>query len=62
MSEKRCYTVKEVQEILGIGRSSVYKLLRRNEFRSIRLAGKHLIIKESFENWMKDISGQAQAT
>lgn len=32
MTEKRCYTVKEVQEILGISRPTVYKLLKRNEF------------------------------
>ena len=34
MEEKRCYTVKELQEILGISRPTVYELLKRNEFRS----------------------------
>ena len=32
-AEKRCYTVKEVQDILGISRPTVYELLKRNEFR-----------------------------
>lgn len=31
--EKRCYTVKELQEILGISRPTVYELLKKNEFR-----------------------------
>ena len=39
MSEKRCYTVKEVQEILGISRPTVYKLLKRNEFSWTKLDG-----------------------
>ena len=26
MSEKRCYTVKDLQEILGVSRPSVYDL------------------------------------
>ena len=39
MSEKRCYTVKELQEILGVSRPTVYSLLKRNEFRWIQLDG-----------------------
>ena len=35
MSEKRCYTVKDLQEILGVSRPSVYDLLKKNEFRWI---------------------------
>ena len=27
MSEKRCYTVKELQEILGVSRPTIYNLL-----------------------------------
>ena len=37
MSEKRCYTVKEVQEILDISRPTVYALLKKKEFRWIQL-------------------------
>ena len=29
MTEKRCYTVKELQEILGVSRPSVYELLKK---------------------------------
>ena len=32
-NEKRCYTVKDLQEMLDVSRSTVYKLLRQNEFR-----------------------------
>ena len=27
MSEKRCYTVQELQEILGVSRPTIYNLL-----------------------------------
>ena len=36
IAEKRCYTVKEVQEMLGISRPTVYELLKKNEFRWIQ--------------------------
>ena len=39
MAEKRCYTVAELQEILGVSRPTVYSLLKRNEFRWIQLDG-----------------------
>ena len=37
IAEKRCYTVKEVQEMLGISRPTVYELLKKNEFRWIQI-------------------------
>ena len=53
MAEKRCYTVQEIQDILCISRASVYNLLKRNEFRWIRLEGsKYRISKNSFDEWL----------
>ena len=39
MPEKRCYTVKEIQEILDVSRPTVYALLKKKEFRWIQLDG-----------------------
>ena len=53
MAEKRCYTVKELQEILGVSRPTVYNLLKKNEFRWIQLdGGKYRISKKSFDDWL----------
>lgn len=50
--EKRCYTVKELQEILGISRPTVYELLKKNEFRWIQIGTKYRICKKSFDEWL----------
>lgn len=50
--EKRCYTIKELQEILGISRPTVYELLKKNEFRWIRIGTKYRISKKSFDEWL----------
>ena len=51
MAEKRCYTVKDLQEMLDVSRSTVYKLLRQNEFRWIQLeGGGYRISKKSFDD------------
>ena len=52
MSEKKCYSVQEIQEILGISRPTVYKLLQQNLFRSLSVGGKHIIPREGFDKWL----------
>ena len=52
IKEKRCYTVKEIQEILNISKPSVYNLLKKGEFHSVFVAGRHLISKASFDSWL----------
>ena len=50
--EKRCYTVKDLQEILEISRPTVYELLKRHEFRWIQIGTKYRISKKSFDEWL----------
>ena len=52
MEEKRCYTVKELQEILGISRPTVYELLKKHEFRWIQIGNKYRISEKSFDEWL----------
>ena len=53
MAEKRCYTVKDIQEILEISRPTVYNLLKRKEFQWIQLDnGAYRISKKSFDEWL----------
>jgi excisionase family DNA binding protein len=59
MSEKRCYTVKELQAMLGVSRPSVYELLKKNVFRSFIVGGKHIISKSSLDEWL-DRDSQAE--
>ena len=54
MAEKRIYTVKEIQEILDISRPAVYDLLKRGEFKYIVAAGRYLISKQSFDDWLNN--------
>ena len=49
--EKRCYKVKELQEILGLSRASIYELLKRREFKWVVVGGKYIISKPSFDEW-----------
>lgn len=52
MAEKRCYSVQELQEILDISRQCVYELLKKEEFRWVKIGGKYRISKKSFDEWL----------
>lgn len=58
-SDKRCYTVEDLQMILSCGRETIYSLLNRHEFRWFRLGGKrgaYRISKRSFDEWLDQMS------
>ncbi len=55
LNDKRCYTVKEVQDMLEISRPSVYELLKRNEFRWIKIGTAYRISKKSFDDWLDQV-------
>lgn len=51
--ENRCYTVMDLQTILGIGRKSVYELLKKKEFRWFQIGhGVYRISRKSFDDWL----------
>ena len=52
--EKRVYTVKEIREILQLGRNSTYKLIGENHFHSIKIGNRYRISKKSFDKWMDE--------
>ena len=45
--QSRTYTVNDIAAILGIGRTSAYKLANSGLFKTIRIS------RKSFEDWLK---------
>lgn len=48
-SFRRLYTVVEAAQLLGLGRSTMYELVRRGEIASVRLGRKRLITPATLE-------------
>ena len=55
MGEKRCYSVGEIQHILGICKTTAYNLIKENQFRAILIGGKYVISKKSFDEWLDNL-------
>lgn len=52
VTEKRTYTIPEIQDILGISQPTAYALVKKNLFRTVRV-GRHIrISKKSFDEWL----------
>ena len=52
IAKKRCYTIKEIQSMLGISRPTAYALLQKREFRWFMIGNKYRISKNSFDDWL----------
>ena len=52
--EKRIYTIDEIQDILGISRTTAYKLVKSNVFHYVKVGGHYRISKKSFDRWLDE--------
>lgn len=50
--KNRTYTVEDIAAILGIGKSSAYKLANSGAFKTIRIGTMIRISRKSFEDWL----------
>lgn len=50
--KKKSYSVAEIGQLLGISRPTVYGLIKKNEFQSVRMSSGIRIIKASFDAWL----------
>lgn len=50
--ERRTYTVEEIAEILNIGRTSAYGLVKEGHFKIVRVGNAIRISKRSFDEWL----------
>lgn len=51
-SEKRTYSIEEIQQILDISRSTAYSLIKRKLFKSVKVGKQIRISKKSFDEWL----------
>ena len=51
-SQKRTYTVGEIRAILGIGKTSAYKLVHSGLFRTVKVGSAIRVSKDSFDTWL----------
>lgn len=53
--ERRTYTVEDIAEILGIGRTSAYSLVKEGHFKIVRIGNAIRISKRSFDEWLDSL-------
>ena len=53
--ERRTYTVEEIAQILRIGRTSAYLLVKEGHFKIVRIGNAIRISKRSFDEWLDSL-------
>ena len=49
---KRTYTVDEIAQMLNIGRTTAYTLVKEGHFKTVRIGSAIRISKQSFDEWL----------
>jgi len=60
METKEYFTITEAGQILGISRVAVFKKIKKNEIRAIKIGRMFAIPKEEFDSFLGKTLGQAQ--
>ena len=53
--ERRAYTVDDIAQILGIGRTSAYILVKEGHFKIVRIGNAIRLSKRSFDEWLDSL-------
>lgn len=48
----KTYKVEDIAKMLGIGRSSAYKLVREGHFKTVRIGTSIRVSRQSFDEWL----------
>lgn len=58
-SEKLAYTLKEVQELVGVSRSSIYLALADRRLRAVKLGKKTLVLAKELQEWLEKLPAKS---
>lgn len=50
--EKKAYNTKEIQELTGLGRDAVLKLLKTGKLKAVRVGRRWLISAQALDNFL----------
>lgn len=59
--DKLTYNAGEIAEILGISKSKAYDLLHREDFPTLHIGKRLLVVQSKFNVWLEEHSGSYTA-
>ncbi|MBQ2670382.1 MAG: helix-turn-helix domain-containing protein [Clostridia bacterium] len=58
-SDKLCYDMKSLQEVMPLGKNNLYNLVHSEGFPKITIGRRILIPKKAFEEWLQTTAVQS---
>ena len=53
------YTISEVHELLGIGRTKIYEIIKNKELTACKVGRRTLVTADALEQWMSNLPSSA---
>ena len=57
--ERLAYRINEACTSIGIGRSSLYNMIRDGRVKSVKIAGRTLILRSEIERLLREVANDA---
>ena len=57
--DKLAYQVNEAVHVSGLGRTTIYELIKTEKLRTVKAAGRRLIMREGLEAYLRSCRGVA---
>ena len=55
LPEPRAYTVEQIAAMLNIGRTTAYQLVKKEQFKTVRIGNAIRVSKKSFDEWLESL-------
>lgn len=62
MAERLTYSVAEAAQALGVARSTMYELIHKEGFPTLKVGSRRLISKELLAEWVRTQAGEQKET
>lgn len=57
MNDIKMYSMKELQEVMNVGKNTAYKLVKLKGFPNIQIGNKILIPQDKLQEWIQNNNG-----
>jgi excisionase family DNA binding protein len=56
--QKLAYSIKEVQQLVGVGRTSIFKAIKEQKLRIAKCGSRSLVLSSDLQEWLASLPRQ----
>lgn len=54
-SDRKSYSIKEVGTLIGVGRTTIYEMIKEGELRAVKSGRRTIVLARDLESWIENL-------